>query len=519
MIMVNRIGGLVSGMDIDGLVQKMMRTQRAPLDRLFQNKQIGEWQRDAYRAVNTKIRAFDTYMADNLVLKELNSKTASSSNSNLVDAKATGSASGTISIEEVKQLATAGRLVGAKTVKTETATGSTKLSDLGVTSSTIDIKAIQNNGTLAKEATKISIIEGMTVDQFINKVNTSNAGVTAIFENGRFSFTAKNTGDVTNGEEIELVGADALGFSAADFANPDISKKASATAGQNAVFTVNGIETERTSNTFSISGYNITLKEKFDQGPAVTITATSNVDEMVDKVKDFVKTYNGFVKDLMDQTNETRYRDYPPLTDEQRKELSESEVKLWDEKAKSGLLSRDSILRDGLSNMRSLLYQSNPAVEDTNYNTLYKIGITTTQNYNDGGMIEINEEKLRQALTENPDAVEQLLTSTGNKNGTVTKVNPDTGVEETITTDTRGFVKKLRDSLEGFKLAIEDKAGRANMADEKFSIGRDLKATTERMDNLKRRLETIEQMYWKQFTAMEQAMNKASEQSSIFMQR
>ena len=96
---------------------------------------------------------------------------------------------------------------------------------MGVTSSTIDIKAIQNNGTLAKEATKISIIEGMTVDQFINKVNTSNAGVTAIFENGRFSFTAKNTGDVTNGEEIELVGADALGFSAADFANPDISKK------------------------------------------------------------------------------------------------------------------------------------------------------------------------------------------------------------------------------------------------------------------------------------------------------
>ena len=121
-------------------------------------------------------------MADNLVLKELNSKTASSSNSNLVDAKATGSASGTISIEEVKQLATAGRLVGAKTVKTETATGSTKLSDLGVTSSTIDIKAIQNNGTLAKEATKISIIEGMTVDQFINKVNTSNAGVTAILK-------------------------------------------------------------------------------------------------------------------------------------------------------------------------------------------------------------------------------------------------------------------------------------------------------------------------------------------------
>ena len=510
MVMVNRISGMISGMDIDGLVKKMMTTQRAPLDRLFQNKQTAEWQRDAYRAVNTKIRTFDTYMADNLVLKELNSKTASSSNSKLVDAKATGSASGTISIEEVKELATAGRLVGAEKV----AIGASKLSDLGVTSSTIDIKAIQDNGFLATEATKINITADMTIDQFIKEVNTSDAGVTAIFENGRFSFTAKHTGDVKGGAEIELVGADALGFAPQDYVDGNARK----IDGQNAIFTVNGILTERTTNTFSISGYNITLKEKFDQGPAVSITATNNVDEMVDKVKDFVKTYNEFIKDLKDQTNETKYRDYPPLTDEQRKELSESEVKLWDEKAKSGLLSRDSILRDNLSNMRSLLYQSNPAVEDTNYNTLFKIGITTTQNYNDGGMIEIDENKLRQALTENPDAVEQLLTSTGDKEGTVTKVNPDTGLEETVTTDTRGFVKKLRDSLEGFKTAIEKKAGRANMADEQYSIGRDLKEKTERMENLKRRLEMVEQTYWKQFTAMEQAMNKANEQSSIFSQ-
>lgn len=514
--MVNRIGGLVSGMDIDGLVKKMMTTQRAPLDKLFQKKQIAEWQRDAYRAVNTKIQTFDTYMADNLVLKELNSKTATSSNSSLVDAKATGSATGTLSIEEVKQLASAGRLVGAQ--KHESATGSTLLSTLGVQSgSTIDIKAIQSNGALAEEATKINITEDMTIDQFISKVNSSKAGVTAIFENGRFSFTAKNSGDVKNGAEIELTGVDALGFSPDDFANPDVNKGAKVVEGQNALFTVNGIETERTSNQFSISGYNVTLKGKFTQDTPVTITSTSNIDEMVDKVKDFVKTYNGFIKDLTDQTREARYSDYPPLTDEQRKELSESEVKLWDEKAKSGLLSRDSILRDGLSSMRSLIYQSNPGVEDSDFDTLFKIGITTTSNYNDGGMLEIDEDKLRKALTENPEAVEQLLTSTGDKNGTVTKVDSNTGIESTVEGDTRGFVKKIRDSLTSFKLAIETKAGRSNMSDDKFAIGRDIKSTVERMDTLKRRLETIEQTYWKQFTAMEQAMNKASEQASIFM--
>ncbi|MFF5996798.1 flagellar filament capping protein FliD [Lysinibacillus sp. KU-BSD001] len=514
--MVNRIGGLVSGMDVDGLVKKMMATQRAPLDKLFQKKQIAEWQRDAYRAVNTKIQTFDTYMADNLVLKELNSKTAASSNSKLVDAKATGSATGTISVEEVKQLASAGRLIGAQ--KHESATGSTKLSELGVQAgSTIEINAIQSNGLLAEGDTKINITEDMTIDQFISKVNSSNAGVTALFENGRFSFTAKNTGDVKDGPEIVLTGADALGFSADDLFNPDASKKAKIIEGQNALFTVNGIETERTTNQISISGYNLTLKEKFDQDTPVSISATSNIDEMVDKVKDFVKTYNEFVKDLTNQTKETRYSDYPPLTEEQRKELSESEVKLWDEKAKSGLLSRDSILRAGLSNMRSLIYQSNPGVEDSNFDTLFKIGITTTKNYNDGGMLEIDEDKLRKALTENPEAVEQLLTSTGDANGTVTKVDSSTGVEITVEADTRGFVKKIRDSLTSFKLAIETKAGRSNMSEDKFAIGRDLKSTVERMDNLKRRLETIEQTYWKQFTAMEQAMNKASEQASIFM--
>ncbi len=199
--MVNRIGGLASGMDIDSIVKKLMNAERTPLNKLYQKKQTYEWQRDAYRSVNTKLKTFDTYISDNLVLKSLISKTASSSNSNLVSATATGSAAGTLSIEGVSQLATAARKVGDQV----NAVGTTKMADLGATG-TIEFKAIQTNGQLASEATKIEITSDMTVDQFVSKVNSSNAGISAVFENGRFSFTAKNTGDVKGDDEIKVVG-------------------------------------------------------------------------------------------------------------------------------------------------------------------------------------------------------------------------------------------------------------------------------------------------------------------------
>jgi flagellar hook-associated protein 2 len=825
--MVNRIGGLASGMDIDSIVKKLMTAEKAPLNKLYQKKQTYEWQRDAYRSVNTKLKTFDTYIADNLVLKSFLSKTAASTNSNLVSATATGSAAGTLSIEGVSQLATAARKVGDQV----NAIGTTKMSDLGATG-TIEFKAIQSNGKLASEATKIQITSDMTVNQFINKVNTSNAGISAVFENGRFSFTAKNTGDVKDDDEIKVTGGEDI-FNKLGFSDPS---KVQTTEGKNAIFTVNGIATERTTNTFNISGYNVTLKEtfngvqtiadkykaaleefknattnlankqanlttkqnaygssdinsytvaheqayadafgktltisqqlqynklgndtwrnlstdeidfiknqssvqgikdnlegsslsdeskaklkKFDdktldalfsnkdqltdfkaqadyaqygtklkdfdqnaidalkrfpydsndtiekihkdiddntefsqevkdalkslskdnltnliatdsatlktyqekaqaddfkqkyskfgdalvkglqdgskkvedlteeqkeiwnnlspekkaqfsaladqnikrseyltadaeekaaqtrlneatstqnaakadadvagilkpdgsiddtkindapKAQAVTMTSTTNVDDIMAKIKEFVTTYNGLVKDFTDQTKETKYRDYTPLTSEQKEDMSESEIKLWEEKAKSGLLRGDTLIREGLSSMRSLVYQSNPAI-DSKYNTLFSIGITTTKNYNDGGTLEIDETKLRKVLEEDPDAVEKLFKNSEGKKEDVV---------DGKTVDTRGYVDKLRESMKTLEINIEKKAGRSTMTDAQYAIGKNLIDTESRISTWKTKLENIEARYWKQFTAMEQAINKANSQSSLFSQ-
>ena len=56
--MVTRISGLASGMDIDTIVKNLMNAERMPLDKLKQNKQTLEWQRDDYRAMNTLLLDF-----------------------------------------------------------------------------------------------------------------------------------------------------------------------------------------------------------------------------------------------------------------------------------------------------------------------------------------------------------------------------------------------------------------------------------------------------------------------------
>ncbi|MEI4769612.1 flagellar filament capping protein FliD [Psychrobacillus sp. FJAT-51614] len=680
-----RIGGLASGMDIDQIVGDLMKAERIPLDKLFQKRTTFEWQRDSYRAINTKLKSFDTYLFDNFSLSSnFNKKTVESSNANLVSATATGSASSNLSIEGVSQLATAARQIG-NTISTSTggtATGATKMSELSGISgnTTISLKAIQSNGTLAKEATNIEIKATDTIDQVISKINNSNAGVSALFENGKLSITAKNTGDIKGGAEVQVSGGNNV-FSALGMTNSTNL----ASGGTNAVFQVNGIATERSSNTFTISGYNVTLKSTFNvkntleeqvarleiakdqaiqdvanaqtakdvalnnqslkqseydsafngltldqqtlytdtvkdssalkntlanlseehfldfknltatedadidsltitdeskkmlkslspedrvalQGmsngdftalkdvvvknisldianldvtrttndltaketlrdqkieeynlaiqqnnntspdasvPTINLTASSDINAMVDKVKEFVEKYNELIGGMNTSLKEKKYRDFPPLTDEQRKDMSEKEQELWDEKAKSGLLRSDSIVSVGLSEMRNAIY-GRVGIEDNIIDTLAEMGVTTSSAYSDGGKLVINEDKLRKALTENPDQVVKTLTRSGEK---------ATDTSE----DTRGIVQRLRDSMKKFTLNIEKKAGKASSTDQQYAIGKSLIDTNSRISNFQRRLEDIESRYWRQFTAMEQAISKANQQSAFLM--
>src|SRR5690606_36061536 len=94
------------------------------------------------------------------------------------------------------------------------------------------------------------------------------------------------------------------------------------------------------------------------------------------------------------------YRDFPPLTQEQKDAISDKEIELWEEKAISGLLRSDSLLSSILSEMRMAL---GAAVERSGGAVSFRqMGITTGAWYV-YGRLYLDENKLRSALTEDPD--------------------------------------------------------------------------------------------------------------------
>lgn len=525
--MVMRIGGLASGMDIDSLVEKLMTAEKAPLNKLYQRKQTYEWQRDAYRDVNKQLQAFDKYIADNIRFESVMLKKNATSSNDAVKVSANADANGSLTIGSVTQLAK------NTTVFNESNGISTdkKLSELNGDISGIQnvkIKVLQNDGTL--KDVSFSFNADDTVKSVISKINKSGTGLNAFFDEktGNISLSTVATGsgaDYTVDKNTvkpddpsydpSLVstiktsmyveeGMDvfkALGFG--DKQNledqTDVSK---VSKGQDAMLNVNGIDIVRSSNNFTVNGFNITLQKTYNPTKndaslaPINLTATTDVDNMFDKIKEFVTTYNGLVDSLNSLTKQKKYRDFPPLTEEQKADMDEKEIEKWEEKAKSGVLRNDQIVQGALNKMRSILYEkggSSNALMDT----LHELGITTTKTYTDGGKLEIDETKLKQKIAEDPRAI-----------------------FETFWNDTegsKGIANKLRASIDETKVKIEERAGKASSTDQTYTIGKNLVDVDKRIDTWKLKLEAIERRYWNQFTAMEKAINKANEQSSLFM--
>lgn len=349
-----------------------------------------------------------------------------------------------------------------------------------------------------------------TLSDVISAVNSSSLGVTMFFDEFSNKFTLNRTEQGNyGGKEVPQInfGSDAffndvLGFSTA--------KGATINNGQNAKITINGLETERTSNTFTLDGVTFTLKQVFNKdltveeslaaSGQVTIGVKNDASKVVENIKKFVEEYNTLIKTLGDLTSEAVYRDYAPLTDEERENLSDKQQELWEQKAKSGLHRNDTILSSVLSSMR--LNFSSPVSNssfNSTFNQLAKIGIKTTANYLEGGKLEIDEAALLKAIEEDPAGVESLF----NING--------------ATESSQGIVQRLYETVNNTMKQITSRAGSSLSTNDTFAIGKELNTIQKRITSFEDRLESIEARYWKKFTAMEKAIQNANAQSTQLM--
>lgn len=339
-----------------------------------------------------------------------------------------------------------------------------------------------------------------SLNSVISKINNSSVGATMFYDSftGKFSLTRSETGNFNtsnpdgNGNDAnEMATSGDFINKLLGFDNSDITVK-----GQNAKLSINGLETERTSNTFEMNGVTFTIKQTFSDH-AESISISNNTDTIFNNIKDFVTKYNDLIGKIQSKIDEDRDRDYAPLTDDQREQLSDTQQEQWEDKAKSGLLKNDSTLSSVLYGMRSNFSQSvmNDKVSSV-FNQLSKIGITTTANYLEGGKLEIDEAALKKAIETDPDSVENLFRGDG------------------VTSDQKGIVQRLYDTVSNTMDTLKLKAGNANSVNDTFTLGKQLDNVGDQIDAFEDKLTQMEDRYYSQFTAMEQAIQQFNSQSA-----
>ncbi len=348
-----RISGLATGMDIDQMVKDLMTAERIPLDKLSQQKQTVEWQKDAYRELNLMMTEMRTTSSSMRLQSSFNTYSATSSNAGTVKASATASAvAGNYSIT-VNELAQSAKLTSKNKILTEDGSAGAKLTNKVLHSTEADTTFQLTNGK--GQAASITITVDDTFkslsEKIANATDSSGAslGLRASFDEttSRFFISTKEMG----GDE----GIDISGFSDTVVQDRIFGTGAITAQGTYGSYEIDGIVVDQLkTNSSTVNNLKLDLLQK----GTTSVSVQSDVDSSFDMIKSFVEKYNEFVEKAEGMLNEKKYRDYPPLTDAQRKDLSEKEIELWDEKAKSGMLQSDAAVRGIVSEPSKLMDDS-----------------------------------------------------------------------------------------------------------------------------------------------------------------
>ena len=365
-----------SGFDVEGTVEKLMQTERSKYDKMYQQKEKLTWQKDAYREQNTALTTFRNKVFDLKLKANLDLRKSTTSNESAVSVTAGSTAvNGTNSIN-VKQLAEGVAIGSSEGLGSVLKDGKFDFGE-GVES-----KQFELNGKT------ITVKNGSSISSLVSTINSAGLGVKASYDStlDRFFLSTNKTGESA---EIKLKDKDGffkdcLKITKDQNGNSiDYTQESLTFNGKSAIFDLNGVENlKQESNKFTISGLTYNLKSA-NTGP-VTVTTSADTEAIYNQIKDFMDSYNTLIADIYTKINETSYRDYPPLTEQQEEEMTEEEIKKWNKKAQSGLLKNDTTLSSLLSTMRvemssvlKIINSNNDSVVTASAGSKARLGETT----------------------------------------------------------------------------------------------------------------------------------------------
>lgn len=328
---------------------------------------------------------------------------------------------------------------------------------------------------------KVTFEAGDTLQKVVDKINSAGVGISAaIIKDGsgstpyRISLSSQSSG--RDGRFIIDTGALDLGLRTLD-------------AGENArVFfgssnPASGVLLSSSSNTLDnvVSGVKIDLKGA--SAAPVTLSITSDSDGIVSEINVLIKTFNTAIGrvDTQSTYNVDTKKGGPLLGDATALQLKSSLYQVVQAPAK-GITGR--------------------------YSRLAEVGITV----GDGANLELDEDRLRAALAEDPAGVEQLFAaqvaeddSTIDLGGGITASNPNAGSTFKslgVASQLEQLAIKYLDSAEGI------------LTRRKQTLDNQIKTQNDRISAFDVRLEQRRGILNRQFLQMEQAIGRLQSQQS-----
>ena len=394
--------GLASGLDTSSIVKQLVAVESAPITRL-QNQQSDI---DAKSAKITTLQSnLDDLRNAALALDtraEALPTQATSSNSAVVSATATGGAAlGSYNIQ-VTQLATAARVYSNSVSDADTAglfgTGTMAMT-IGGSTYNVDVTATD------------------TLRSLVGKIQSSGAPVSAGLLYDGTGYRLAVSGNATGAANALTIDEGSLTLGLSVPANV-------ASSGRDAKFSIDGIPVSRATNvvTDAISGITLQLHGTTPTGATEHVdiaTDTSSIASNVQKLVDAYNKVNTFISGEEEWTG-------------QAKDASS--------------LNGDSTLRSVQAQLRTALLS--PVVGTTGkYTTLASLGIS----FQKDGSLSLDQTKLATAISDDPEGIAKVLGQNGT--GAMTLV---ANAADYFSDTSTGLLKQRLDSMTKQRRALDD---------------------------------------------------------------
>lgn len=387
------VGGLASGLDIEGMITKLMSIETKPITQLNSKEVKAQAKISAWGTVKNAVAAFQSATQTLQTATAFNQPKGTSSQADVASISTTsGSAVGSINIE-VTQLAKAGKatLIGtyaANTTVVNPGAASTMAIHFGTTSGTVGSGATFVNDP-AVSPKNITIRANATVEQAVADINAASAGVSAriVSTPSGKRIVMESTATGTNSDFRALIsGSIDTQFAYDPINNGSVGNEL--IRGQNALYKIDDVAITSKNNTITdaLTGSTITLNKVSTSGVKTNISVTRDSEGVKTQLESFVKAYN--------EMNTTL------------RSLSAYGVSPGKGQAPvgGGALSGDSTIRAIQTEIRSMFNQAIPGAPK-GYSSMVDIGVTFAKD----GTLSVDNATLSTALTNNADGVRQLL--------------------------------------------------------------------------------------------------------------